>query len=381
LENLAKIGSDWFRYAGPKQVLHISGYICAMAVKQLDLISFLEKAADLPVFDVRSPSEFDHAHIPGAISLPLFSDAERKEVGTRYKQISKKEAIKTGLDYFGPKMSGIVKQVEEIITQRKNQDAILVHCWRGGMRSGAIAWLLDLYGFQVFTLKGGYKAFRTWVLEQLGKQFPFRVLGGFTGSGKTEILHCLKQLGETVIDLEGLAGHKGSAFGNLGLEPQGSVEFFENKLALDLLKAEAFKVENNRKWIWIEAESQRIGQVFMPNSFFEQLHRTPTLFLDIPFEERLKFIVGQYGKFEKDKLMAGVYRIRKRLGGLETRNAINFLLEDQVAEAFRILLSYYDRLYNKSTFQTREEVERIALPSTDHTTNAKLILERIHATN
>ena len=351
-----------------------------MAVKQLDVLAFLEKAAEVLVFDVRSPSEFGHAHVPGAFSLPLFSDEERKVVGTSYKQISRKEAIKIGLDYFGPKMSAIVKQVESVLKER-NQEAVLIHCWRGGMRSGAVAWLLDLYGFQVFTLKGGYKSFRTWVLQQFNTPFPLRVLGGFTGSGKTEILHAMKQMGETVIDLEALAGHKGSAFGNLGLEEQASVEYFENKLAIDLLKSENERALNGKKWIWIEAESQRIGQVFMPNSFFEQLHKAPTIFLEIPFEERLRFIIGHYGKFEKDKLISGIYRIRKRLGGLETKNAIGFLLEDQVSECFRILLSYYDRLYNKSTFQSRELVERIELLSTNHTTNAKIILEKTNGSN
>ena len=351
-----------------------------MTVKQLDIVSFLEKANEVPVFDVRSPSEFSHAHIPGAFSLPLFSDEERKVVGTSYKQVSKKEAIKIGLDYFGPKMSAIVKQVESILKEN-NQETVLVHCWRGGMRSGAVAWLLDLYGFEVYTLKGGYKSFRTWVLQQLNVPFPFKVLGGYTGSGKTEILQAFKKSGEAVIDLEDLAGHKCSAFGNLGMGDQSSVEFFENKLALDLLKADYERVRNDKKWIWIEAESQRIGQVFMPNSFFEQLHKATTIFLDIPFEERLGFIVEQYGKFEKDKLISSIYRIRKRLGGLETKNAIGFLLENQFSESFRILLSYYDRWYYKSTFQNRESVERIELLTTDHNTNAKIILEKNNGSN
>jgi len=351
-----------------------------MAITQLDTSTFLEKTVELPVFDVRSPAEFSHAHIPGAFSLPLFSDEERKVVGIAYKQVSKKEAIKIGLDYFGPKMSAIVKQVESILKEH-NKATVLVHCWRGGMRSGAVAWLLDLYGFNVFTLRGGYKSFRTWVLQQLNVPFPFKVLGGFTGSGKTEILHALKIAGQTVIDLEDLAGHKGSAFGNLGMGDQSSVEFFENKLALDLRKADIERVGNNKKWIWIEAESQRIGQVFMPNSFFEQMHKASTIFLDIPFEERLRFIIEQYGKFEKDKLISSIYRIRKRLGGLETKNAITLLLEDQVPESFRILLSYYDRWYNKSTFQNRETEVRLILLTTDHTTNAKIILEIANGSN
>lgn len=207
-----------------------------MAIQQLDIIDFLKASKSFPVFDVRSPGEYHHARIPGALALPLFTDEERKVVGTTYKQVSREQAIKIGLDYFGPKMRKMVEEVETLTTHSTDK-TILVHCWRGGMRSGAVAWLLDVYGFKVFTLRGGYKAFRTWVLETLSKPFPFYVVGGYTGSGKTEILHALEKSGETIIDLEHIAGHRGSAFGNLGLPAQTSIEDFENRLAIALVKA------------------------------------------------------------------------------------------------------------------------------------------------
>ncbi|HNU15993.1 MAG TPA: rhodanese-like domain-containing protein, partial [Chitinophagaceae bacterium] len=131
-----------------------------MGAEKINIEQFLELAKDYPVLDVRSPGEYNHAHIPGACSLPLFSDEERKVVGTTYKQQSREAAIKIGLDYFGPKMRKMVEEVESIIKSRepgtmtKDSRLVLVHCWRGGMRSGAVSWLLDMYGFKVFTLTG-----------------------------------------------------------------------------------------------------------------------------------------------------------------------------------------------------------------------------------
>ena len=180
---------------------------------------FITLSDKFPVLDVRSPGEYNHAHIPGAYSLPLFTDEERKVTGTIYKQQGREAAIKTGLRYFGPKMVAMVEAAEEITKQHTSADApqtVLVHCWRGGMRSAGVAWLLDLYGFKVYTLSGGYKSFRNWVLQQFQKKYPFKILGGYTGSGKTIMLKELKKNGEKVIDLEGIAQHNGSAFGRFG---------------------------------------------------------------------------------------------------------------------------------------------------------------------
>ena len=140
-----------------------------MAVRPIDIEKFIGLSEQHPVLDVRSPGEYHHAHIPGAHSFPLFDDAERKEVGTTYKHINREKAIKIGLDYFGPKMRPLVEQAEAI-AEKSGSRTLLVHCWRGGMRSGAIAWLLDLYGFKVHTLIGGYKSFRRWTLEQFEKE-------------------------------------------------------------------------------------------------------------------------------------------------------------------------------------------------------------------
>ncbi|HWC52089.1 MAG TPA: rhodanese-like domain-containing protein, partial [Chitinophagaceae bacterium] len=202
-----------------------------MAIEKINIEQFLVLAKDHPVIDVRSPAEYKHAHFPGAYSLPLFTDEERKVVGTTYKQQSREAAIKIALDYFGPKMKKMIEQVESLVKVQelgvKNQTPasnsrlmtpdsriILLYCWRGGMRSAGVAWLLDLYGFKVYTLIGGYKKFRHYVLDTFKLPFFFKILGGFTGSGKTELLRSLEQKGAAVVDLEEIAKHKGSAFGN-----------------------------------------------------------------------------------------------------------------------------------------------------------------------
>ena len=188
-----------------------------MAIQKVQIEEFLLLAKQHPVFDVRSPSEFAHAHIPGAHSLPLFNDEERKVIGTTYKQQSRQQAIKTGLEYFGVKMRRMVEEVEEIMSNRENSlvnnyplpaNCVLIHCWRGGMRSAALGWLLDLYGYKVYTLTGGYKAFRNWTLKQFDKQYNFKILGGYTGSGKTILIQELERLSYPVINLEDLANHK-----------------------------------------------------------------------------------------------------------------------------------------------------------------------------
>jgi tRNA 2-selenouridine synthase len=359
-----------------------------MSIKKLSIQEFLEKAKDYPVFDVRSPGEYIHAQIPRAFSLPLFSDEERKVVGTAYKQQGKQQAIKIGLDYFGVKMRGMVEQVEKIVSnweltvnsrqpvvhkndQLPTDNAILVHCWRGGMRSAAVAWLLDLYGYEVYTLVGGYKAYRNWVLSQFEKEYEIKILGGYTGSGKTIILHQLENNHETIIDLEKLANHKGSAFGGIGQGPQPSQEMFENLLAMDLSKKQ-------KKSFWLEDESQRIGKLHIPNPFWINMRRKPVFFVDIPFHERLQYILQDYGKCDIQSLQQSIERIQKRLGPLETKTALAHLHKNEIEDCFGILLLYYDKHYKKG-LQNRENINdllnKIPCSLVDSITNAdKLVL-------
>jgi len=316
-----------------------------MAIQKLSVDEFVQLSITLPVIDVRSEAEFEHAHIPGAYNLPLFNNEERKVVGTIYKQQSRELAIKKGLEYFGPKMKDMVIFVEDLIAKTDpTNKKILVHCWRGGMRSAGVAWLLDLYGFKVYTLIGGYKTFRNWVLNQFTLKTNFRILGGYTGSGKTIVLQALNEMGAAVVDLEGLAGHKGSAFGNIGLPKQPSQEMFENKLAVSI-----FNVKNKfpTQEIWIEDESQRIGTVNLPQVLWLHIRTCPVYFLDIPFAQRVQYLVETYGKLDKTELGEATKRIQKRLGGLETKMALQYLDENNIEACFDILLKYYDKQYSK----------------------------------
>jgi tRNA 2-selenouridine synthase len=362
-----------------------------MPVTRLLIEDFITLAKQHPVFDVRSEGEFQHACFPGAHSLPLFNNEERKVVGTAYKQESKQKAIKLGLEYFGPKMVKMVEEVESVLDSKQmtvngkmngkkenkpveiTDKTVLVYCWRGGMRSAGVAWLLDLYGFKVYTLVGGYKSYRTWVLKQFEKEYPFKIIGGYTGSGKTEVLHALREQGEAIIDFEGLACHKGSAFGNLGQPKQPKQEMFENLLANALSV-----VSEKNSTIWLEDESQRIGEVNIPITLFKFMRTCRVYFLDIPFEERLKYIVTAYGKFKKEDLINATVRIQKRLGGLEAKTAVNYLIENDLHGAFGVLLHYYDRFYTKSMNNMRENPEmvfkKISLETVDMIANAKKVL-------
>ena len=361
-----------------------------MAIEKVHIEQFLELAKHHPVLDVRSPGEFSHAHIPGAFSLPLFSDEERKIVGTAYKQESREKAIKIGLDFFGVKMRKMVEEVESLIaSQESGADAelptkdsrlVLVHCWRGGMRSEAVAWLLDMYGFNVYTLVGGYKKFRNYVLDSFKLPFQFNILGGYTGSGKTELIKILKEKGESVIDLEGIANHKGSAFGRIGLPPQPGQEMFENLLALELRNKSMVNGELSNKDdshspltihyspIWLEDESQRIGQVNIPLELWNTMRKSPLFFLDIPFEERLKHIIQEYGNLNQEEVTAAIGRISKKLGHLNAKTSILLLKEGKISESFDILLKYYDKHYFKSLHN------RDGINSLLHTVDCKSVI-------
>lgn len=305
-------------------------------VKQIDIQSFFELPKEVPLFDVRTPAEFEQGHIPHAQNLALFSNEERVVVGTIYKKESPKAAMLRGLEFVGPKMRPLIEQVEASTTHKM----VAVHCWRGGKRSGSVGWLLGMGGFEVQTIVGGYKAYRNHILQQFHTlDLNLIILGGKTGAGKTKILKALAEKGEQVIDLEGLAHHKGSAFGFIGEAPPPSVEQFENNLF------EALSQFDFSKRIWVENESRRIGKVLIPQGFWEQMQQSTLINIELPFEVRLGVSLENYTTQETQELQKAFHNIRKRLGGLNLKNALTYLEEGNLRAAASIALKYYDTQY------------------------------------
>lgn len=335
-------------------------------VHKLDIDDFLSAATGHTIVDVRAPAEFNHGHIPGAVSLPLFSDEERTIIGTLYKQKGREAAMMKGLEFYGPNMQQIIHALQATIEQKK----LFIHCWRGGMRSSVVAWMLDLFGYHVTTLQKGYKAFRAKVLSSFDQPANPLILGGKTGSAKTLNLHQIMLQNQQVIDLEGLAAHKGSAFGSLGESIAPTQEQFENDLFWKL------RDMDNSSPLWLEDESQRIGLVNIPNPLWRQMQNAPVIYLEIPFEERLSYLVATYGKFETEELKNATLRIQKRLGGLETANVLHHLDQKDFYSAFAILLRYYDKTYERATAKRNpSQIHKIESDTVDPLVNADLILK------
>ena len=305
-------------------------------VHQLPVEAFLEKAQNLPVIDVRSPGEYAHAHIPGAVSIPLFDNEERALVGTKYKNAGKDAAVLLGLSLVGPKLADFVRQSKKLNLVNKD---VLVHCWRGGMRSGSFAWLLDTAGLTASTLIGGYKAYRNAVLSAFIEPRNLIILGGKTGSGKTDILKELARQGEQIIDLEALANHKGSSYGAIGQRPQPASEQFEN-----LIFQALHRLDSGRR-IWLEDESRNVGSCFVPMALWQQMRVAPVAFIDMPKKNRIQRLVTEYAGIDHGLLVEATERIRKRLGGKVTKDAVEALARHDYATVADLTLDYYDKAY------------------------------------
>jgi len=338
----------------------------------IDIVKFLEMREEIPVVDVRSPAEYAHAHIPGAYSLPIFSNEERAEVGTSYKKEGREKAILLGLKLVGPKLAWFVEEAHKLLKNNK----IIVHCWRGGMRSSSMAWLFSTAGIETYTLTGGYKTYRRHVKECFAKPANLVVLGGMTGSGKTEILKEITNLNQQVVDLEGLANHKGSAFGALGQKEQCSTEQFENNLF------EEWKKLDLEKPIWIEDESKTIGKIGVPEEIYFQMRKSNVVNIKVPVDERIKWLVSEYGTFAEEELRKSIVRIQKRLGGNNTKYALEAIENKQLDEAARVVLLYYDKAYQYGLSQRNgQSISTIELHGIDHKKNAKEVLSFYNSLN
>jgi tRNA 2-selenouridine synthase len=334
-------------------------------VHKISIEEFLANSL-FPIIDVRSPAEFAQGHIHGAVNIALFDDDERAVVGKLYKSAGREAAIMRGLDIVGPKMSGFVKAARKVAPGKE----IRIHCWRGGMRSESLAWLFSTAGFGVQVLEGGYKNYRRYIRQALDTDAAYIILSGKTGTGKTEILHSLQQQGEQVLDLEGLAHHKGSAFGAIGELPQPTTEQFENDLF------EVLKTLNPEKPIWIEDESRSIGRVIIPDSFFAKMRNSTVISLDMPQPLRIQRLVKDYAAYPAEELIDALQHITRRLGGQHAAAAIAAIRESDFETAIGITLDYYDKTYSFGLEKRDEKkTHTLATDTADAKENAAKVLD------
>ncbi|MGB1415923.1 MAG: tRNA 2-selenouridine(34) synthase MnmH [Synechococcus sp.] len=297
------------------------------------------RSLDGPVVDVRSPSEYAKGHWPGATNIPLFSDEERADVGTSYKQQGRQQAIQLGLSFTGPKLAALAAQLQATAQQGQS---LRIYCWRGGLRSGSVAWLADLLELSPVVLEGGYKAYRHWAQSRFDQPWPIRLMGGRTGTGKTDLLLALQRRGIGIVDLEGLANHRGSSFGGLGLPAQPSTEHYENRLAEALQSLQ----EQNADEIWLEAESVQVGHCRIPKALFEQMTAAPVLEVQRSLDERVRQLVEVYGQQGAQGLSEATQRISRRLGPQRTKQALDAIAAADWDTACSAMLDYYDRCYD-----------------------------------
>ncbi len=299
------------------------------------------------VLDVRSPSEYAAGHIPTALNLPLLNDEERKAVGITYKEKGQADAVVLGFDLVGGKFADYLRTAKQL--SAGNQ--LVVYCARGGMRSAIMGWILSTGGLSLHVLDGGYKSWRNWCLRRFESLYPFIVISGKTGTGKTECLAELAAMGEATIDLEALCVHRGSSFGSLGLPPQPTQEHFENQLAL---RCETVKGADR---VWVEDESRFIGKLRVPDALFLSMSSAPRVELTRTTERRMERIIEEYGAYPKDELIARTQALQKRMGGEQVRDAVLALEADNFMAWVEILLHYYDKSYDFSQIKGQGERE------------------------
>ncbi|WP_430809840.1 MULTISPECIES: tRNA 2-selenouridine(34) synthase MnmH [unclassified Carboxylicivirga] len=337
--------------------------------QDISIKCYLDHYTHLPLIDVRSPGEYEKGHIPTAINIPLFSNEERAHVGTVYKQESQAAAIDLGYTYVNPKLQWFIDEAGRAAPDKN----IVIHCWRGGMRSHAFAQHLKDNRFkQVYVIEKGYKAYRHEAQNNFDKG-QLVILGGYTGSGKTHILHCLQEAGHQVLDLEGLAAHKGSAFGNIGMPAQPTTEQFENDLYWQ------WRQFDFQRPIWLEDESPNIGDVNIPMHLFQKMRQSPLLFIEISKEERARLLVKDYVLGDKDKLANAIQRIAKRLGYDKAQQALRLLDENNYYEVAMLTLGYYDKYYKRG-IEKREtsDIRFITMNNTDAKQNAQALIKTLN---
>jgi tRNA 2-selenouridine synthase len=339
---------------------------------QLQPSDFLNLAKELPILDVRTPAEFAQGHIPGAHNLPLFTNGERAVVGTIYKKVGKEEAVLEGLKIVGPKMASFVVEAKSLAYQKQ----VLVHCWRGGMRSGSMAWLLNTAGLTAHTLVGGYKAYRAYIRGTFLRPQKIYILGGMTGSNKTYVLKEMHKLGAQFIDIEEIAQHRGSSYGQIGMKAQPTNEQFENDVAAQWLQQSQDEV------LWLEDESKAIGAVRIVDELFQRMRTAPLFILHKSKELRIRHLLDEYANLDKELLRQALLRIEKRIGGNNLNPALEALEHDDFKTVADISLFYYDKTYQYG-IQSRADVPKVNIETElyNPAALAQLVLEMAQKSN
>ncbi len=333
----------------------------------LQIQDFLTQSNGHTIVDVRTPSEYGKGHIPGAVNIPLFSDDERAKVGTLYKKEGQRQAILEGLSSVGQRL----RQLAEAGEVAAREEQVFLYCWRGGMRSASISWIWGLLGLQTTKLQRGYKAYRNYIYQLFESPFDIRVIGGKTGSRKTDILKCMQEKGEQVIDLEALACHKGSAFGGIGESSPPMHEHFENLLGWELNL-----LDPNRR-VWVEDESRFIGSLMIPGKFWEQMGGAAIYYIECPRQERVNYLVGTYGNYDIGELAESIDKIKKKLGGARHKEMQEALRSGEFNRVCELSLDYYDRAYDYGlTLRKPPRFEKISVEELNVPEIATLLINK-----
>ncbi|MCA0989111.1 tRNA 2-selenouridine(34) synthase MnmH [Guptibacillus algicola] len=306
---------------------------------------------EIPIIDVRTPAEYEQFHIPGAVNMPIFSNEEREIVGTTYKKEGTEAAKELGISLVSPSLPEFYK-LAKTISQGKE---FVIYCWRGGMRSKSLAVIFEMMGLPCRQLVGGIRSYRQTIIEQLEKyakrEVEFVVLEGLTGTSKTEILHHLKENGYPVIDLEGLAAHRGSVFGRVGL-PERSQKEFEAKLYDRLNEI------GETDYYVIESESKRLGNIIVPNFILEGKQKGTRIHVHAPLSYRIQTILNTYHPEQNaQKIVKGIHKIEKRLSEEDRQHIYRALEEENYGTVVeKLLLDYYDPRY---TYKATENIGEV----------------------
>lgn len=340
-----------------------------MQLRLLEVNDFINayKKSGAVLLDARSSGEYEKAHIPGAVSLPLLDNESRAIIGTAYKQQGREAAVLKGFELEGPRFHEKILRALTLAPDKQ----VYIYCWRGGMRSNILAWLLQMAGFRVTLLKGGYKTFRHWIINHYKTPRNYLVLGGKTGSGKTEILHLLQQAGDQMVDLEGLAHHKGSTYGALGQEPQHSQEHFENLLGWQLSDLDP------ARRIWIENESRLIGRNCLPPDFYDLQITSPKISVDVDTQVRTQRILSEYACFPVDVLIERTVSVKNRMGPQHAKMAVDYLQAGDFEAWVGKMLEYYDKTYSHSSQQQPNSIDTaVPFKWDDHEVSLRKLINR-----